>query len=55
MYDLISGIIDHEWVSNYSGDQSYIYYVCGAIICIFFVVVIDFLYRIISAAIGRRR
>lgn len=55
MYDIITDIISHEWVSNYSGDQSYIYYICGAIIVIFFVIVIDFLYRIINATIGRRR
>lgn len=48
MYDLISGLINHEYVSNYSGDQQYIYFVCGALIVILTVVVIDLIYRCIS-------
>lgn len=41
MYDIIQNIIDHEWVSNYSGDQQYIYYICSAVIIILLVVFID--------------
>lgn len=48
MYDLISQLINHEWVSNYSGDQSYIYYIAGALIIIIFAVLIDLVYRVFS-------
>lgn len=47
MYDLISGIIDHSW-STGSSEQQYIYYICGALIIIFSVVVIDLIYRVFS-------
>lgn len=46
MYDIITGIIDHNWQSNYSGDQQYIYYICGALIILLICVVIDLVYRI---------
>ncbi len=48
MYDIIQSMIDHAYVSNYSGDQQYIYYICGAIIIIFVCVIIDLIYRIFS-------
>lgn len=41
MYDIISGILGHEWVSNYSGEQQYIYYIAGAVIALLVVVIID--------------
>ena len=41
MYDIIASIIDHAWISNYSGDQQYIYNVCLALICILTVAFID--------------
>lgn len=48
MYELIEGIIGHEWISNYSGDQQYIYYICGAVIVILLCVFIDLIYRVFS-------
>ncbi len=48
MYDIISGIIGHEWVSNYSGEQQYIYYICCAMIPLLTVVFIDFIKDIFS-------
>lgn len=54
MYDIIKNIIDHEWVSNYSGDQQYIYYICGIIIALFFIWVLDSINKIIRAAMGRK-
>ena len=48
MYDIIKNIIDHEWVSNYSGDQQYIYYIAGALIIILSCVFIDLIYRVFS-------
>lgn len=41
MYDIIQGIIDHEYVTNYGGDQQYIYYIVGALIVLLTVVFID--------------
>lgn len=48
MYDIISNLIDHQYVSNYAGDQQYIYFICGALIVILTAVVIDLIYRCIS-------
>lgn len=48
MYDIVSGIIDHEYVTNYSGDQQYIYYITGALIVLFTCVFIDLVYRVFS-------
>ena len=48
MYELIEGIIGHVWVSNYSGDQQYIYYVCCAMIPLLTVVFVDFIKDIFS-------
>lgn len=47
MYDLISNLIDHNWVTN-SSEQQYIYYISGALIIILTVVIIDLVYRCIS-------
>ena len=41
MYDIVSAIIDHAYVTNYSGDQQYIYNICAALICILTVAFID--------------
>lgn len=48
MYQIISQIINHSW-STGSGEQQYIYYICGALICLFTVVVIDMVKDIFSA------
>lgn len=47
MYDLIEKLIGHEWVSNYTGDQQYVYYIAGACILLFSTVFIDLIYRFI--------
>lgn len=41
MYDIVSDIINHNWVTQGSGEQQYIYYICGALIVLFSVVFID--------------
>ena len=41
MYDIITQIISHTWQSNYSGDQSYIYYIAGALIVVLTVAFVD--------------
>lgn len=51
MYDLIANIIDHTWQSNYSSDQQYIYYICGALIVILTVIFIDVIRDIIRSFI----
>lgn len=48
MYDLISNIIDHNWVTQNAGDQQYIYYIAGALIIILTVVFVDMVYRVFS-------
>lgn len=47
MYDIISGIIDHNWASG-SSDQQYIYVICGALLIVLVVCIIDLVYRIFS-------
>lgn len=47
MYNIIDGIINHNWTTG-SSDQQYIYYICGALIVIFTVVFIDLGYRVFS-------
>lgn len=53
MYDIVESIIGHEWVSNYSGDQQYIYYVCCCLIVLFSVTFIDLIYRFIRGIIRK--
>lgn len=45
MYNLVSQLINHTWVTNTS-DQQYIYYIAGSLIIILTVVFLDFIYRI---------
>lgn len=47
MYDLIDGIISHVW-STGTNEQTTIYYICGALICLFSVVFIDLIRDIFS-------
>lgn len=46
MYDIVNNIIEHTYQSNYSGEQQYVYYICGALIVILTVTFIDLIYRI---------
>lgn len=43
MYDIISNIIDHNWITQNSGEQQYVYYIVGAIVCLLVVVIVDFI------------
>lgn len=47
MYDIIEAIIGHSWQSNYTSDQQYIYYICGAMILVMFTVILDLTYRVL--------
>lgn len=47
MYDIISSIIDHNWATG-SSEQQYVYYICGCLIVVTFVVFIDLFYRVFS-------
>lgn len=47
MYEIISDIISHNWTTG-SSEQTYIYYICGAVICILVVVFVDFIKDIFS-------
>lgn len=48
MYDLISGIIEHAWTSGAS-EQTTIYYICGALICLLVVAFVDIIRGIFHA------
>lgn len=41
MYEIISNIIDHNWITQGAGEQQYIYYIAGAIIALLVVVIVD--------------
>lgn len=41
MYQVVEQMIGHTWQTNYTGDQQYIYYICGSLICLLTVVFID--------------
>lgn len=48
MYDIISEIIDHSWITQGAGEQQYIYYIAGALIILLTVVLVDLIYRTFS-------
>lgn len=41
MYEVVEEIINHTWQSNYTSDQQYIYYICGALIVVLAAVLVD--------------
>lgn len=42
MYDIIKSIISHVWNNDgFTNEQQYIYYICGALILIFTVWILD--------------
>lgn len=45
LYEIIRNMIDHSWLTTNQGDQQYIYFICGAVIVLVTVVLIDLLYR----------
>lgn len=49
MYDLISGIIDHNWITQGAGEQQYVYYIVGALIIVLVVVFIDIIRDILRS------
>ena len=48
MYDIISDIINHNWITQGAGEQQYIYYICAAVICLLIVVFVDLIKDIFS-------
>lgn len=48
MYDAISRIIAHNWISQGANEQQYIYYIAGAVIILITVVLVDLIYRTFS-------
>lgn len=55
MYDIISDIIAHEWSSNYTNDQQYIYYICSVLIPVITVILADSVRFVFRAFLGRRK
>lgn len=49
MYDIVSQIINHNWITTNAGEQQYIYYICGALIIILTVIFIDLVFRVFSS------
>ena len=49
MYDIINNIIGHEWISNYSNEQQYIYYIAGSLILLLTVIFVDVIRDIIRS------
>lgn len=47
MYDVVQGIINHTWTTG-GNEQTTIYYIVGALICIFSVVFVDLIRDIFS-------
>ena len=45
MYDIVSQIINHNWVTNDSAQQ-YVYYICGALIIVLTAIFLDMVVRI---------
>lgn len=54
MYDVIEELINHNWQSNYTSDQQYIYYIAGTVIIILTVYILDLIKTIIKSAAGKR-
>ena len=48
MYDVITNVIDHAWISQNAGDQNNIYYICGALIIVLTAIFADMVYRVFS-------
>lgn len=55
MYEIVSGILDHAWINNYTSDQQIIYYICGALIIVFSVAFIDAINYLLAAYLPRRK
>lgn len=41
MYNIIQNLINHSWITNGANEQQYIYYICGAVICLTIVFIYD--------------
>lgn len=46
MYDIVSAIVDHSWITTNSGEQNQIYYICGSLIIVLTCVFVDLVYRV---------
>lgn len=46
MYNVISNIINHTWITQNAGDQQYVYYIAGAVIVVLTVTFVDLVYRV---------
>lgn len=44
MYNIVQQLINHTWNAGTTGDQQYIYYIVGALICCGFVAFIDVIF-----------
>lgn len=49
MYDIVSRIIAHSWISAGAGEQQYVYFICGALIIISTVAFIDAIKQVFAS------
>ena len=54
MYNVIQNIINHTWVTQSTGDQQYIYYICGAMICVLTAFFLDTFVRFFRGVLGKK-
>lgn len=52
MYDLISDLINHDYVSNYSGDQQYIYTACVVLIILGTCIILNGIFQFFKNIFG---
>lgn len=55
MYNVISNIIQHNWITQNAGDQQYIYYICGALIVTLTAVFVDRIFWFFDRLTGGRK
>jgi hypothetical protein len=53
MYNLIKQIIDHTMSSNYSYEEQYIYFICGALVVLICLMFFDSLRTLFRRLIGK--
>ena len=49
MYEIVSRIIAHSWITTNAGEQQYVYFVCGALIIISTVAFIDAIKQVFAS------
>lgn len=48
MYEIVDSILNRVWLSPIELEEQFVSFICGALIIIFFVVIVDLVYRVFS-------